>query len=390
MTPTVQALQQQLQQLRAQHAAGTLADAPYHKARKALERELIDLLVASPAETAAPAAPARSSLGLRAGLVVATLAVAGAGYWWTGSPSGMGQAPAGFGPAAAAPGGAPASAAPEMEQDQMAALTERLAERLKGKPDDLEGWVMLGRSYAALGRPAEALTAYGQAMKLKPDDAGILADYADALAVSNGRSLEGEPAKYIDRALKIDPDNLKALALAGTVAFNQGDFAKAVQHWERLVKVGPPEHPIVRQAAAGVVEARERGKLPPVLAAAAPAAAAASGPAITGTVILVPGLKAQAGADDTVFIYARAAEGSRMPLAILRTRVRDLPFSFKLDDSLSMSPATRLSTAGSVVVTARVSRSGQAAAQPGDLEGTSLPTAVGANGVKVVINTAVK
>lgn len=396
MTPTVQALQQQLQQLRALHQAGTLDDAAYDKARQTLERQLVDLLVDAPVAAPRTATP-RASLGLRVGLVVGTLAVATAGYWWTGSPSSIGR-PA-VGPLDAVE--AAASAPHELGQDQMVALTERLAERLKSRPDDLEGWVMLGRSYAVQGRAAEALSAYGQALKLKGDDAGILADYADALAVSNGRSLDGEPMKYIERALKIEPDNIKALALAGTAAFNQGNFAKAVQHWERLVQVGPADHPIVRQAAAGVVEARQRGKMPPVAGAAAPAPGAAvpsataappaaAGPAITGTVILVPGLKALAAADDTVFIYARAAEGSRMPLAILRTKVSELPYSFKLDDSLSMSPAAKLSGASSVVVTARISRSGQAVAQPGDLEGTSAPTAPGADGVKVVINNAVK
>ena len=127
----------------------------------------------------------------------------------------------------------------------MAALVERLAERMKANPQDAEGWVMLGRSYAAMGRAEDALMALDKAVKLQPEEATILADYADALAVRNGRTLDGEPMQFIERALKADPNHVKALVLAGTAHFNRGDYAGAVRYWDRVAQVGSPDHPLV-------------------------------------------------------------------------------------------------------------------------------------------------
>lgn len=254
----VQALRLQLQQLQARHDQGALDDEAYRVARAALEQQILAAVVGTPAASAPAAAATGAPAGYRGALlggVAAVLVIVGAAAWWQSRQSAP-QAPV-----AAAAGGA--SAAPHaMGRDQMAALAARLAERLKTQPDDAEGWAMLGRSYAAIGRPADALAAYDRVLKLKPNDAAVMADYADALAIKNGRSLEGEPLQWIDKALKADPNNIKALGLAGTVAFNRGDFALAAQHWDRAVKVGPPDHPIVVQLAEGAAEARKRGKLP--------------------------------------------------------------------------------------------------------------------------------
>jgi cytochrome c-type biogenesis protein CcmH len=289
-----------------------------------------------------------------------------------------------------------------MGSEQMAALVERLAERMKANPQDAEGWVMLGRSYAAMGRAEDALMALDKAVKLQPEEATILADYADALAVRNGRTLDGEPMQFIERALKADPNHVKALVLAGTAHFNRGDYAGAVRYWDRVAQVGSPDHPLVPVAADGAAEARARGKLPAASAAAAPAASAlaavtsasAAAPgagSVSGTVTIAPDLLAKVSPDDAVFIVARAAEGSRMPLALLRKQVKDLPATFTLDDSMAMSPAAKLSGAPKIVVGARVSKTGQAMPQPGDLEGTSDPVAPGgAKGVKVQIAGVVK
>jgi cytochrome c-type biogenesis protein CcmH len=293
----------------------------------------------------------------------------------------------------------------DTSSEQMTALTERLAERMKSTPDDADGWSMLGRSYAALGRNDEALSAYDRLLKLRPDDPSVLADYADALAVKNNQ-LAGEPMKYVERALKLDPNHLKALMLAGTDAFNRADYAKAVQHWERAAEAGPPDNPLVQMARNGVTEARTRGNLLAATASGKPQPAATAtaqqpaGPAtataavvsgaITGTVTLAPALKGRVGPDDAIFVFARAATGSRMPVAFMRAQVKDLPLNFTLDDSMAMSPAARLSTAGQVVVGARVSKSGQAMPQAGDLEGLSEPTAAGSAGVNVVIAGEVK
>jgi cytochrome c-type biogenesis protein CcmH len=400
MTDTVQTLRDQLRKLREQHASGAIGDAKYAEKRAPLERKLADLVLDA-AEHAAPApgsAPARASWRFMALLGVAAVVIAAAGYMWTRTSGEAGQAEPDF---AAQTDGAPgpqgsASAPHSLDSEQFKVMADRLAAHLKEQPDDVAGWVMLARVYMTLGRTDDTLDAISHAAKLKPEDASILADFADALAMKNGRNLDGDPTRLIERALKIDPDNLKALALAGTAAFNRDDFAKAAGYFDRVVRVGPPESPIVQQAREAAAEARERGKLPAVAAtsatppaASAPAAVGAGG-AVAGTVTLAPALAGRAAPDDTVFIFARAAEGSRIPIAIVRKQVKDLPFTFRLDDSLAMSPANLISTAGRVIVGARVSKSGQAMPQPGDLEGVSPPTAVGSGNVAVLIANEVK
>jgi cytochrome c-type biogenesis protein CcmH len=391
MNDSISETREQLLRLRSRLAAGELAQQAYDDARLPLERRLVDavLAAASAMPAAAAAAPAvpeatpRAGAGLWATAAAVVLVVGAGGYAWTGNPGALGQPPAAF-TAAGAPAPAEGNAAPHAPGgEQLEAMIAKLADRLKAQPDDAEGWGILGRSYAALGRHDEAFTAYEKAYKLRPTDPSTLADYADALGVKNGRTLDGEPTRLLELALKADPDHLKALALAGTAAFNRGDFATAVKYWDHAVAVGPPDSGLVDLARGGAAEARERGKLPPP--AAAPVAAAAPGAGVSGTVTLAASLKAQASPEDTVFIFARAAEGSRMPLAILKKQVKDLPFTFKLDDSQSMSPSARLSTAKRVIVGARVSKSGQAAPQPGDLEGMSKPVDVGAAGVAVEI-----
>ena len=406
MTDDIPTLRRRLQEIEALHASGDLGAEPYAKARRNLERALVDAVMrGAPAVTAAPAGAgataARPSGWLLGGLAVAVLVIAGLGYRWTGSP---GLQPR----AASAEGAAAGEGAPEVDAAQIAAMVDKLAAHLKEKPDDAQGWAMLARSYNVLGRPAEALSAYKKAMALIPDDARLLADYADALAVQNNRSLVGEPTKLVERALQLDPNNVKALALAGTAAFDRKDFAAAVAHWEKLVQVGPTDAAFVQQVQAGIAEARSLGNLPPAataFTATAPNAAATAAPApaadstaapaaagagsVSGSVSLAPALAAKAAPGDTVFIFARAAQGSRMPLAILRKQVKDLPLQFKLDDSMAMSPAARLSGAPQVIVGARVSKSGQAMPAPGDLAGQTAPVAPGAVGLKIVIDEVV-
>lgn len=407
MTDSIATLRQALQQLQQTHASGAL-DAVQYEARKlALEQQLIAAVMAAtpnppPAEAPRNAASApRVGVRLGAGAAALVVLVGGLGYAWTGSPALWGRSTPATAAPSASPDAAPATA--EFTREQVEAMVARLAARMQEQPDDPTGWAMLGRSYAALGQAAEALAAYERALKLKPDDASTLADYADASAVQNGGTLEGAPLKLVERALKADPNHVKALVLAGTAAFNREDYRGAVSYWERAVKIGPADSGLVEMARGGITEARERGKLAPTALAsadqpvaspgapaAAPAPIATDASAIRGRVSLAPALQGRVQPNDTVFVFARPATGSRMPLAILRLQVKDLPASFTLDDSSAMSPAARLSAAGTVVVGARISKSGQALPQAGDLEGLTGPVPVGSAAVNLVIASDVK
>jgi cytochrome c-type biogenesis protein CcmH len=382
MSNDLKTLKKQLLQLRELHEAGALPREQYDAARAPLEQRLLELVM-SPA-----AAAPRASRPLWLLIGAAVVLVAGAGYWWTGSPALL----AGGEAARGNPHTTGEVAPHATDAEQMAGMVERLAERLKKEPKDAEGWAMLARSYTVLERNAEAVKAYEKAVALAPKDADLLADYADALAMKNGRQLAGEAMKMVERALKADPRHLKALALAGTHAFDRKDYKAAVKYWQQAVDAGAPDHELVRQLEPGLAQARELAGLPAAAAQdkRAPAPGTALNASVSGTVTLAPALARQASPDDTVFIYARDAQGSRMPLAILRKQVRDLPLRFTLDDSLAMSPAAKLSGAKQVIVEARISKSGEARAQAGDLSGQVGPVGPGAAALALEIRTTVQ
>ena len=371
----------------------------------------------------AVAAAARPSHGLRLGLLVFVLCFGAAGYAWLGNPAGLAVAPGKAVPAA------PEAASLRPSQADITAMVERLVERLKTTPDDVEGWTMLGRSYSVLERFELALQAFQRVLALRPQDAQAHADVAEAMAMAmamtNDRPLDGEPERLIARALVLDPDNAKALGLAGTIAFERGDGATAARHWERVLKAARPDSEMARRLREAVDEARKRAGLAALPLAAATtaataattatatatttatarvaaiaAAAAPTGPpgagsdgapvgpaaAVQARITLAPALAARAAPGDTVFIFARSAQGGKAPLAIQRRQVQDLPLDITLDDSMAMSPAMRLSTVSQVVIGARISKSGNAMPQPGDLQGLSAVVAVGSRGLQLQIS----
>ena len=382
MNSELQQLRRRIEQLDELLQAGSLSTEAHRSARSGLEQELVAMVLAQPQKTVDRVKPsARLWLGL--GLFV--LLVAGAGYRWTGTPAALtGAQPApemSSNDAAAAPG-----------NEQIEAMVQALADRLEGQPNDAVGWGMLARSYAALGRHAQSLPAYVKALALNQNDTTLMVDYADALALQQGRSLAGVPMVWVRKALAIDPSQPKALLLAGSDAFDRKDFAQAAKDWTAVAQGGDAENPLVKHALDGLEEIKRLGlgasaQPPATVDSAKPAASQAR---LSGSVSLDPKLAASAKADDAVFIYARAAEGSRMPLAMLRRQVKDLPMNFELDDSMAMSPQANLSSAREVIVAVRISKSGQAVAQPGDLEGDSGKLAVGSKDIKVQINRILK
>ncbi len=335
-----------------------------------------------PASLADPSvAPARPSTRLVALVAAAVLAIAALGYWRTGMPDYAERTQL-----VEQQAQAQAASAAGTDVQQLQAMAVRLEEHLKGKPEDSEGWFMLGRAQSMLGRADAALAAYRRALALRGDDPRLLTDIAEVLGITKGHQLSGEPTELLAKALALDPKAPKTLALSGAAAFDRKDYAQAVKHWETLLKVSAADAGFVAQVRDGIAEARRLGQLPAPAEAARATIGAAS---IMGSVDLAPALKGQAAPDDTVFIFARAAEGPRMPLALLRKQVKDLPVSFTLDDSMAMSPAMKLSAFSRVVVVARISKSGQATPQPGDLSGESAPVALGAQGVRVEVREVV-
>jgi cytochrome c-type biogenesis protein CcmH len=354
----------QMRELDADLAAGTLAKADHERSRRELERRLLEDVNDRPPEVAR-----RAGRGLFIFSATALPLLAAAIYFATGNLGALDPAQR----------DAKGIGVPQIE-----AMVQKLSERLAQNPEDVEGWKMLGRSYTVLGRLPEAVAAYSKAAMRAPRDPQLLADLAEALAMARGQKMRGEPEELVLRALQLDPKNLKALALAGGAAFERDNFRAAVRYWERMLPLVPADSADARTIQANVDEARARSLDQGAAkedSAKKPAAAA-----LRGVVTLSPKLAAQASPDDTVFIFARAAEGPPMPLAVLRKRVRDLPAKFALDDSMAMAPGMKLSDHPRVVVGARISKSGNALPQPGDLQGLSGVVANTAREVTVLID----
>jgi cytochrome c-type biogenesis protein CcmH len=284
----------------------------------------------------------------------------------------------------------------KVDQDHVIAMVEQLAQKVRERPDDARGWTLLARSMAALGRFDESAQAYAHLATLVPNDPQVLADYADALGMAQGRSLAGKPFEIVKQALAIDPKHHKALALAGTAAFDANDYASAARYWQTLADDLPPGSEDQSQVRAMVAEARDKGGLPaaksaPPRTAVAKAAppTAAKGTSVTGSVAIAPQLKSKLNGSDTLWVFARMENGPRVPLAVVRSNAAALPMVFSLDDSMAMSPEMKLSSAEAVRIEARVSHSGTPAAQSGDLVGTSGVVKPGARDVKIVIDKVV-
>lgn len=361
----------QLAELDAQLAEGTLVAARHAEAREAIRRRMAQDLRPSAARNALP------QRGAALAVALAIAAGAAGMYVWRGTPAALA-------PQAAAP--AARDAAHGLQSEQILGMVERLAARLRENPDDLNGWVMLARSQSALGRFDEASRAYREASQRAPRDAALLADYADVLAMSRGRSFEGEPDRLIARALEIDSGHVKSLALAGSSAFARKDYGRAIELWGRIREQVPADSQMARSIEASIVQARALAVGAPPAAAVAPSAGGAG--TLSGLVKLAPALAARVDSGDTLFVYARAISGSPRPVAILRTSVSRWPVEFSLDDTSAMSSGGRLH--GEVALEARVSKSGGAAPAPGDLRGILTPVRVGASGVVVEIASVVE
>jgi cytochrome c-type biogenesis protein CcmH len=271
---------------------------------------------------------------------------------------------------------------------------EKKVVRLSKNPND---WWMLARSYTELKRFPEAVTAYEHLVVLVPNEAQLWANYADVYAMAHGQTLQGEEVvKLLNKALELNANNTTALALSGSAAMERGDYATAITRWQTLIDQLEPDSLDIQGVRGGIKQASVllaaqpggKEKLAQLSSGKAPEKAAAnSAAAITGKVSLSPALAGKVAPTDTVFILARAAQGPKMPLAVLRKQVKDLPLKFTLDDSMAMQPQLKLSGFEQVVVVARVSKSGTPMAQPGDLQGLTGTIKPGVKGLNIVIDS---
>ncbi|MDZ7754291.1 MAG: c-type cytochrome biogenesis protein CcmI [Gammaproteobacteria bacterium] len=265
-------------------------------------------------------------------------------------------------------------------QPSIAEMVDGLASKMEKEPRNLEGWTMLGRSYQMLERYDEALAAFAHARELAPQDPDLLVFHGETLALARGGNLEGEPARFVSRALAIEPNHPNGLWLKGVAARQQGDAGTALASWRRLRGLLEEDERAMLDEHIADLEADRGNETPTSAGAAVTAAEPTPSPAtldeaaeIKVKVSLDSVTAAEARDSDTVFVFARAAAGPRMPLAIVRKTVADLPFEVVLDDDMAMTPAFRLSNFDEVVIGARISRSGNAMPQAGDLQGLSKP-----------------
>ena len=346
-------------------ADNMIAEADYQQARAELQRRVIDDTQDAD-DTATVRTPKKTMLVL--GLLLPTTAMAL--YLLLGSPATLD------------PVNGPQRAATPQDMDRLVA---NLAMKLEKDPDNLQGWTMLARSYKMMGRNAEAEQAFARAGAFLDNDAQLLAIYADVAATNANGNFSGKPAQLLEKALRVDPQNAMALWLSGTAAFRANQFDVALRIWERLVSQVEPGSDDARMLQQAIESAyAATGKVAPTAAASTPPAVPAA--SVSGLVELDPALKAKAAPGDTVMVIARVP-GTRMPVAVLRAPATSLPLKFSLDDSLAMSPQARISGASTVEIEARISKSGMAQAEPGDLVSAVQTVKVGANGIALQVNT---
>ena len=367
----------QILDLDREHDSGHISDQEWQQSRDELSLRLLE-------DTSAvddPAAKAEKPAIWTAVVLAVALPLGSMGlYMWVGQPEALNPM------AAKTPD--------QVDPKDLAKMAQTLAEKLQAKPDNLQGWVMLGRTYRALENFDAALKAYDSALKHSADD-DLKLERIEIIAMQRQGQFEGEPWNVIREVLQRDPQHFGALLTAGSASYAEGKFADALKYWEQARKPLDANNPDLEGLENAIAAVRDRLGMPPakssLTASSTPSSTASStsvatsGLNVTGQVNLSASLKSKASPNDVVFIYATPANGDRMPLAIFKTTVSQLPLNFTLDDSSAMTPDRKLSAAGEVMVKVRVSKSGNAMPQSGDLSGSLGPVKVGAKGLKLEI-----
>lgn len=344
---------ERLEELKAEYAAGGMSEAVYQQTYQELERAILNDISAKTEADSKPGTGRARGLAVIVAILLPVMAI--------GIYSQLGTSVSDLERAIQE------QATREHNLKTIASMVEQLAERLRNEPDNLQGWIMLGRSYMAVQRYPDAVKAFERAHSLDKQNPNLMLQYADALVMSRDGDFSGQASTLINEALALRPNDITALWLAGMAANQQGDYQQALTHWNKLLPMLQQDQQALSQVQAMIAQTQQQ------LSQNGPSANTTPGKtedttkaAIQVTVSLDPALADKVSATDTVFIYAKATNGPPMPLAVARHQVKDLPLTVTLDDSMAMMPAMQLSNFPQVNVGARISKTGQAIAQSGD------------------------
>ena len=375
----VRIYRERVRELELQEASGTLDSVQSSLARDDLDRELL-------AQTTEPLTDGHdvqqpgTPHPLRAIVIAVSLPVFAVSiYLLVGSPRALFDEPA-------SPPGAGVTAADDAAQPSVEQMVARLEQRLQAQPDDVRGWLMLGRSYSIMNRDEDARAALANALERAPDDPEVMVSYAEVLTTLNQGSLEGEPIELVNRVLAIEPDSPRALWLAGIHALNEGIPSRALLSWQKILASGKLNASASEQVVQAINSVRSANATAPADATASAnthvpatnqqsADVAAGKAAVHINVSISAQLRAGITGTETLFVFARASQGPPMPVAVQRLTANQLPITVVLDDSHSMAPELAISRFDTVIVTARISRAGTPRAAPGDLQGVSAEVA---------------
>ncbi|MBP5986504.1 MAG: hypothetical protein KA538_04900 [Azonexus sp.] len=262
-------------------------------------------------------------------------------------------------------------------------VVKRLADKMAADPNNGEGWLLLAKTYNELHKYREADAAYEKAAALLPADATMLADWADTHVMANDRKWDDAGRKIVKRAVAADTKHVKALALAGSEAFARADYKAAIDFWKRMKAAAPADSMDGKLADANIAEANA------MLSGKKPAAAEPSVPtgAVGGVVTISPKLQGKVAAGDTLFVTAKAPDGSGPPLAVWRYKGNDFPIEFRLDDSSAIMPGRTISQFPEMLVSAKVSKSGSAEPAKGDILAAPVKTKLGNTTLAIELNS---
>jgi cytochrome c-type biogenesis protein CcmH len=355
---------EELDKLEAEHSAGVITSTDYEIAHAEMRQRLFQDTVEED-DREVPGSAKKTAIGLCLFIVLLSSAL----YFSLGDVVRIAQR----------------NSEPAVTQAGVEKMVAEFAAKMEKDPNNLKGWAMLARSYRILGRNEDAAKAYARAGSFIDSDPQLLADYADVLAANANGSFDGKPLQLIRQALKLDPDNLMALWLSGTAAYNAKNYKTAVQDWEKLAKQIPPDTDEARAIQGSIAEARSKGGLAAITPAPASTPAASAGKEISGKIELSADIKSKIQPGDIVMVIARKP-GERMPVAVLKAPATSFPMNFALNDSLAMNPSAPLSQLTQASVEVRISKTGMAKPEPGDLISTAQTIQVGTKNVRLLVD----